>query len=214
MLLNPQLKQKAEWYILNNCAEIKEYLSEHMDELRRRGGLNLEVQQKTDFPQWFKERVNGLHESTPTEVNNELYALANKSSGTVYSYPGMIVNGVKFVTRGRDMKLKTQNCGVMVPSEEGVNYYGTMKNSYYRRRKPPAIVGKAAGNTFPGGLHRQISVGKNRSIKAIIAGGTSLPPVIILLPADNYRRSPPVIIWSESRLTNYYRRFPPAIIRR
>ncbi|XP_062086592.1 ATP-dependent 6-phosphofructokinase 5, chloroplastic-like [Humulus lupulus] len=124
MLLNPQLKQKAEWYILNNCAEIKEYLSEHMDELRRRGGLNLEVQQKTDFPQWFKERVNGLHESTPTEVNNELYALANKSSGTVYSYPGMIVNGVKFVTRGRDMKLKTQNCGVMVPSEEGVNYYG------------------------------------------------------------------------------------------
>ncbi|XP_062101837.1 uncharacterized protein LOC133808099 [Humulus lupulus] len=125
MLLNPQLKQKAEWYILNNCAEIKEYLSEHMDELRRRGGLNLEVQQKTDFPQWFKERVNGLHESTPTEVNNELYALANKSSGTVYSYPGMIVNGVKFVTRGRDMKLKTQNCGVMVPSEEGVNYYGT-----------------------------------------------------------------------------------------
>ena len=26
MLLNPQLKQKAEWYILNNCAEIKEYL--------------------------------------------------------------------------------------------------------------------------------------------------------------------------------------------
>ncbi|XP_062079043.1 uncharacterized protein LOC133783435 [Humulus lupulus] len=57
MLLNPQLKQKAEWYILNNCAEIKEYLSEHMDELRRRGGSNLEVQQETDFPQWFKERV-------------------------------------------------------------------------------------------------------------------------------------------------------------
>ena len=26
MLLNPQLKQKAEWYILNNCTEIKEYL--------------------------------------------------------------------------------------------------------------------------------------------------------------------------------------------
>ena len=71
--------------------------------------------------------MNGLHESTPTEVNNELYALANKSSGTVFSYPGMIVNGVKFVIHGRDMKLKTQNCGVMVPSEEGVNYYGVLE---------------------------------------------------------------------------------------
>ena len=68
-----------------------------------------------------------MRESTPARINNELYALANKASGTVFSYPGMIVNGIKFVVYSRDVKLKTQNCGVMVPSEDSVNYYGVLE---------------------------------------------------------------------------------------
>ena len=48
------------WFIYRVNAKIIVFLficSEHMDELRRRGGSNLEVQQEADFPQWFKERV-------------------------------------------------------------------------------------------------------------------------------------------------------------
>ena len=56
------------WFIYRVKAKIITLFSvcsEHMYELRRRGGLNLEVQQEADFPQWFKERVCILVNSFP-----------------------------------------------------------------------------------------------------------------------------------------------------
>uniref|UniRef100_A0A803QE33 DUF4216 domain-containing protein n=1 Tax=Cannabis sativa TaxID=3483 RepID=A0A803QE33_CANSA len=96
-LLPLQLKQRAERYILNNCAEISNYLTNH------------------------------LRESSPKAISDELYALANKLSSTVFYYLVMIVNGIKFIVHERGEKLKTQNSDVMVLSEEGENYYGELK---------------------------------------------------------------------------------------
>ena len=41
-------------------------------------------------------------------------------------YSQCVVNGVKYVTWQRDMRLKTQNCGVMVEVDE-VMYYGILE---------------------------------------------------------------------------------------
>ncbi|KAJ9566906.1 LOW QUALITY PROTEIN: hypothetical protein OSB04_002872 [Centaurea solstitialis] len=125
--LDPQLKRKAEWYILNNCTEIEDYINEHINELKRRGASNLQRQEEGEFPEWFKTQINQLCQSTPCEVSDKLYTLANKSSSTAFSYPGINVNGVKFVIHSRDQKLKTQNSGIMVPSVDGVNYYGVLE---------------------------------------------------------------------------------------
>ena len=53
--------------------------------------------------------------------------MANKSNFTAFSYLGCVVNGVKFIVEKRDAKRKTQNSGVFVPSQDGLNFYGVLE---------------------------------------------------------------------------------------
>ncbi|XP_062080938.1 uncharacterized protein LOC133785739 [Humulus lupulus] len=80
-LMESWLKRKVEWYILNNYTEIEDYMNEHTNELERESSLNLQHKQEVEFPKWFKTRNNQLQQLTPSEVSDELYALANKNNG-------------------------------------------------------------------------------------------------------------------------------------
>jgi len=61
------------------------------------------------------------------EVTHELLSLASKSNIVVSSYPACIVNGVRFVTHGRDVRLKMQNSGVSVLGTEHEIFYGQLQ---------------------------------------------------------------------------------------
>ncbi|KAM6575504.1 hypothetical protein CsatA_023831 [Cannabis sativa] len=122
-----QSKRKAEWYILNNCTEVEPYINEHKKLLQARGVGNIETVQETEFPEWFKTQINELRLSNQGAVSDELYAIANPANTAIYFYPGCIVNGIKFLVKERDDNRKTQNSGVMVPGEDGQNFYGTLE---------------------------------------------------------------------------------------
>ncbi|KAL5582292.1 hypothetical protein UlMin_014734 [Ulmus minor] len=72
----------------------------------------------------FIYAMNRVH---APEVTHELLSLASKSNIFVSSYPACIVNGVRFVTHARDVRLKTQNSGVSVPGTENEIFYGQLQ---------------------------------------------------------------------------------------
>lgn len=60
---------------------------------------------------------------------NELHALVQGPDIRVTRYPGCIVNGVKFLTKDRDMRRKGQNSGVRVEGEyngQSADYFGVL----------------------------------------------------------------------------------------
>ena len=70
------------------------------------------------------------------EATDELYALANFPDRRIHSYPGCMVNGVKFLNKGRDDKRATQNSGICVRSSHRgheMDFYGVLLNVYELR---------------------------------------------------------------------------------
>lgn len=59
-----------------------------------------------------------------------MVSLAYGSSSSVLSYPGCVVNGVKFLTHRRDINRTTQNCGVSVKGPDDQVYYGQVEDIY------------------------------------------------------------------------------------
>jgi hypothetical protein len=67
-------------------------------------------------------RGEGSHEAT-----DELWSLANGPDVTIKLYSGAICNGVRFHTKERDNRRKSQNSGVVVEGEHNnktINFYG------------------------------------------------------------------------------------------
>ncbi len=60
------------------------------------------------------KQIYAMHIMQAPEVTTELLSLSSKTNMVVSSYPGCIVNGVRFVTHDQDARLKTQNSGVLV----------------------------------------------------------------------------------------------------
>ncbi|XP_060974099.1 uncharacterized protein LOC133039266 [Cannabis sativa] len=103
------------------------HANEHKELLQARSVGNIEKVQETEFPEWFKTRINELRLSNQGAVSDELYAISNQANAAIYFYPGCIVIGIKFLVKERDDNRKTQNSGVMVPGEDGENFYGTLE---------------------------------------------------------------------------------------
>ncbi|KAL5552963.1 hypothetical protein UlMin_040364 [Ulmus minor] len=115
MELDNNDRDKAEFYILNNSPELEPYLNEHKQELHVRlgeGCLNINEVHRTEFAGWFFEKIYAMHRMQAPEVTTELLSLSSKTNMVVSSYPVCIVNGVRFVTHDRDVRLRTQNSGV------------------------------------------------------------------------------------------------------
>ena len=61
------------------------------------------------------------------EVNDELWSLANGPDVSVKMYSGCISNGIRFHTKDRDTRRKTQNSGIVVEGDHEnvtMNFYG------------------------------------------------------------------------------------------
>ncbi|KAL5554060.1 hypothetical protein UlMin_041461 [Ulmus minor] len=123
-------RDKAEFYILNNSPELEPYLNEHKQELHVRlgeGCLNINEVHRTEFAGWFFEKIYALHRMQAPEVTTKLLSLSSKTNMVVSSYPACIVNGVRFVTHDRDVRLRTQNSGVSVPGTGQEMFYGQLQ---------------------------------------------------------------------------------------
>ncbi|XP_073152210.1 uncharacterized protein [Henckelia pumila] len=75
-VLEPSLRRKAEWYVLNNCQEVEKYLEEHRNILLARRVRNVEQQQEIEFPMWFKDKVNEMRAIGSYEATDELYGIS------------------------------------------------------------------------------------------------------------------------------------------
>ncbi|KAI0519847.1 hypothetical protein KFK09_007308 [Dendrobium nobile] len=124
------------WYVLNNCEELKPYLSEHENELRKEDSFIQDVatKQKDQFPLWFEQRMKSLNLHKSLEGNEDLYSLAMGPYIRVNVYSGCIVNGVKFLVNQRDIRRVTQNSGVSVQGshkDESIDFYGVLTDVVY-----------------------------------------------------------------------------------
>ncbi|KAL3615942.1 hypothetical protein CASFOL_040236 [Castilleja foliolosa] len=93
------------WFVFQNCEEVEPFLKKHNEELVLEGCMNSEQEHKEKFPAWFKEHV------------------------CIKKFSGCIVNGVRFLTKDRDSRRKTQNSGVVVDANHGDNmiaFYGVL----------------------------------------------------------------------------------------
>ncbi|XP_065849621.1 uncharacterized protein [Euphorbia lathyris] len=121
---------KIQWYILNNSAEIDDYLSLHKEELTRENPLNVEKRHEAEFASWFKDRVTSLHRNGSLGPKDDLYVLGLGPDRRVSKYSGIIVKGIRFHTLERNQRRSTQNNGVMVEGEHNskdVNFYGILQ---------------------------------------------------------------------------------------
>ncbi|KAK4421674.1 hypothetical protein Salat_2118000 [Sesamum alatum] len=92
---------KAHWFILSNCEEVEHYMKIYKAEL-----LGIAIEEASDL------NMNLLHHQKVAEVTEELWSLANgpfKLNTKCYS--GCMVNEVRFHTREREARRRTQNSG-------------------------------------------------------------------------------------------------------
>ncbi|CAH9095946.1 unnamed protein product, partial [Cuscuta epithymum] len=129
--LDYAMRNRAEWYILQNCPEVQQYIDEHKEVISLRNTIcSLDEIQLKEFPEWFQRKIFSLQECSTPEVNKQLVSLAFRSSPTFKSYPGCIVNGVKFLTHRRDMNRSTQNSGISVKGLDDEVFYGQLEDIY------------------------------------------------------------------------------------
>ncbi|CAH9127368.1 unnamed protein product [Cuscuta epithymum] len=119
----------TQWFVFQNCEEVKPYFELHKEELLLSGCENIDEEHKDKFPTWFKIQMSRLLKQDPSEANESLYSLACAPHRCVRKYSGCIVNGVRFLTKDRDSHRKTQNSGIVVEGNHGeeiIDFYGVL----------------------------------------------------------------------------------------
>nr|XP_043619647.1 uncharacterized protein LOC122591444 [Erigeron canadensis] len=119
--LDRELWTNLNWYILNNSSEIEGYKDEFTTQMPPWTDL------QTNFPNWFKQKINRQRADDESSVSNELLALAN-GPRLANSYTACIVNGVRLVVLSRDSHRTTQNSGVSTTGPDDTNYYGQLED--------------------------------------------------------------------------------------
>ncbi|KAL3618470.1 hypothetical protein CASFOL_037552 [Castilleja foliolosa] len=117
------------WFVFQNCEEVEPFLKMHKEKLVVDGCMNLEREHKEKFPAWFKNHIIGLYTADPSGVNESLYSLACAPNKCVKRFSGCIVNGVRFLTKERDSRRKTQNSGIVADANHGddmISFYGVL----------------------------------------------------------------------------------------
>ncbi|XP_059630504.1 uncharacterized protein LOC132273557 [Cornus florida] len=149
----PDMLAIAHRYVLFNSDEVKPYIEEHREELRRsdsrlaRNEHLLEKRHMETFSSWIKTTI-----SVSTNVLGKLKWLARGLRTEVMSYSGYVVNGQRFHTK--DIERSTQDSGVSIETEticrssvrdtnqviEKITYYGILKDiillNYYTFEVP------------------------------------------------------------------------------
>ncbi|XVE66074.1 hypothetical protein DITRI_Ditri08aG0052100 [Diplodiscus trichospermus] len=92
---------------------------------------NIDHEHKEQFPAWFKKHMAQLRREEPSEANESLYSLACAPYRCVRKYTGCIVNGVRFLSKERDNRRKSQNSGIVVEGNQGddmIEFYGVLND--------------------------------------------------------------------------------------
>ncbi|KAL3638002.1 hypothetical protein CASFOL_018450 [Castilleja foliolosa] len=127
--LSPEDFKSITWFVLQNCVEVDPFLDQHKEELLAAGCVNIEKQHKEQFPTWFKEQMIRIYKDEKSAKNESLYSLACAPRRCIKKFAGCIVNGVRFLTRERDSRRKTQNSGIVVDGNHGdetLSFYGVL----------------------------------------------------------------------------------------
>ncbi|XP_042962433.1 uncharacterized protein LOC122296696 [Carya illinoinensis] len=104
---------------------------EHYDKCRVSNPNFVDRMHQTEFPIWFKQRVLDQRNNNPLEVSQDLYALACGPDRWVVAYAGCIINGKRFHTKSREIRRRSQNCGVLVTGDQAtdnVDFYGVIND--------------------------------------------------------------------------------------
>ncbi|XP_042972744.1 uncharacterized protein LOC122304538 [Carya illinoinensis] len=102
---------------------------EHYNKMQEENPDNIDHRHQSQFPSWFRARIRELRAVRPTEVTEDIYALACGPDPWVTSYNGCIMNGVRFHTKERERHRRTQNSGVVVHGEHRgspVDFYSVL----------------------------------------------------------------------------------------
>ncbi|XP_035538474.1 uncharacterized protein LOC118343797 [Juglans regia] len=104
---------------------------EHYDKCKVQHPDCIERTHQTEFPTWFKQRIQEHRTSHTLDVSADLYALACGPDRWVATYVACIINGKRFHTKQRELHRRTQNSGVVVTGDEATNnldFYGVINN--------------------------------------------------------------------------------------
>ncbi|XP_050217554.1 uncharacterized protein LOC126668392 [Mercurialis annua] len=115
---------RSEWYVLNNCEDVDEYLKIHIEKLQKESVIDVQKIHQAEFASW-----------TPTcywfgfSNRSYIYVLGLGPDIRIARYSGIIVNGVRFHTIERDNFRQTQNNEISVTGEhksKEIEFYGVL----------------------------------------------------------------------------------------
>ncbi|WCJ24552.1 hypothetical protein M5689_006503 [Euphorbia peplus] len=118
-----------QWFVLQNCDEVQPFLEMHKEILLSSDSRNIDETHRRDFPTWFKQQMIHLFKEEPSKLNESLYSLACIPHRCSRKYTGCIVNGVRFMSKERDNRRKSQNSGIVAKGYHGedvIDFYGVL----------------------------------------------------------------------------------------
>ncbi|XP_065872300.1 uncharacterized protein [Euphorbia lathyris] len=121
----------VQWFVLQNCEEVEPFFQVHKEKLQSIGCRDIDQSHKKDFPIWFKEHMIHVYNEDPSRLNESLYSLACMPHRCSRKYTGCIVNGVRFMTKERDNRRKSQNSGIVAKGYHGedvIDFYGGLND--------------------------------------------------------------------------------------
>ncbi|XP_057790149.1 uncharacterized protein LOC131007019 isoform X2 [Salvia miltiorrhiza] len=134
---------QAHRYVINSLSIVDNYKRKHLSELqrtsRRMSSYDRQKLHAETFHDWFKSHVNA---SNGTGVEHDIQHLAAGPSKWARRYTGYVINGLRFHTKMREIRRKTQNSGVFLsastnsfssskdknPKSGDVSFYGVLKD--------------------------------------------------------------------------------------
>ncbi|XP_039776649.1 uncharacterized protein LOC120644152 isoform X2 [Panicum virgatum] len=118
------------WFVLNNCAQVEDYVNLFREELETQWVPNIERMLRQGFQTWFRNHILKKYCTNPEEMDVDIFSLACGPDLRVRKYSSCIVNGVRFNTVNRDKNKKTQNSGVMSQATHNgqlIDFFGNIK---------------------------------------------------------------------------------------
>ncbi|XP_024314555.1 uncharacterized protein LOC100825808 [Brachypodium distachyon] len=112
--------QRMRQYILSNREKVTPWIMQHMDALKKTSTKNVEQRHKEQFVSWFEREEKG------ELADKELYSLARGPDHRVRLSNRCLINGFLFRTASIEKRPTTQNSGIVVRGDAGMEWYGVI----------------------------------------------------------------------------------------
>ncbi|CAN1153447.1 hypothetical protein LINPERHAP2_LOCUS19416 [Linum perenne] len=124
--------EQAHIYVMKNSEEVQPYIEEFSNSFSDGSIPILQKDWNSTFIKWFKTKVGNMSKYNNSEEMNDLLSLAWGPSTSTLCYKGCVINGFRFHTQDHEKGLRTQNSGVVVIGNNGVDvdsidYYGVLR---------------------------------------------------------------------------------------